>query len=66
MKLLPRAEVIESNIEISPQEYSLLCTLSDYNMVDDVYNNNEMLDFEITQALVSLRKKEIIKVIKLI
>lgn len=66
MKLLARAEVIESNIEITAQEYSLLCTLSDYNLVEDVYNNNEMLDFEITQALVSLRKKEVIKVIKLV
>ena len=66
MKLLPRAEVISSNIDITPQEYSLLCTLSDYNMVDDVYTYNEMLDFEITQALVNLRKKEILKVIKLV
>lgn len=66
MKLLPKVDVISFEIDITPTEYSVLCTLSDYNLVDDVYNNNELLDYEITQALVTLRKKEIIKVVKLV
>ena len=65
VKLVARAEVIESKIDISPSEFSLLCTLSDYSLVDDVYQHNEMFDYEITEALGSLRQKEILKVIKL-
>lgn len=64
-KLMAKADVVDSKLEITPDEYSVLCTLSDYNLVEDVYSYNEMLDFEITNALVTLRKKEVLKVIKL-
>lgn len=64
IKILVKPEFIESSIEVEQVEYNLLCTISDYNKIEDIYKNSELLDYEITNALVNLRKKDAIKVIK--
>jgi hypothetical protein len=41
-----------------------MCTISDYSDVSEIYKNSKLLDFEITNALVNLRKKDALKVVK--
>lgn len=53
---------LNGDILINSAEFNLLCTLIDYNKVSDIYIKNELLDFEITDALISLRQKKAIKV----
>jgi hypothetical protein len=64
LKLLVLPEFITSTEAVNSIEYSLMCTMSDYNLVSDIYKKSPLLDFEITNALVSLRKKNAIKVIE--
>lgn len=47
------------------EEFELLCTLTKYNKVDEIYRECPLLDFEITNSLVGLRKKKALKVSKL-
>jgi hypothetical protein len=65
IKLSIDPEFITSNQEVSGDEYDLLLTISDYNRVEDIYQNCPLLDYEITNALVSLRRKKALKVIQL-
>lgn len=64
LQLMVKPSFISEGAEVSSQEYSLLCTMSDYNLVKDIYVNNDMLDYEITNALITLRKKDAIKVVE--
>ena len=64
LKVIINSGFIEMGDKINNLEYSLLCTLSDYNKVEDVYKNSELLDFEITSAFVSLREKRALKVVR--
>ena len=64
LKLLVEPAFLTSGEEVDENEYDLLCTLSDYNLVEDLYKHSPMLDYEITMALVSLRKKNALRVIK--
>ncbi len=64
LQVMVKPEFIIEGVDVSPSEYSLLCTMSDYNLVKDIYINNEMLDYEITNALINLRKKDAIKVVE--
>jgi hypothetical protein len=62
LKLLINPEIIFDNQAITPEEFSVLATLSEYSQVDSVYQKSNLLEFEVTNALVSLRKKKAIKV----
>lgn len=64
LKLIVEPAFLEAGDELEESEYDLLCTLSDYNLVEDLYKHSPMLDYEITMALVSLRKKNALRVIK--
>ncbi len=64
VQLLPREDFFESEEKVTPEEFKLLCTISDYSRVRDIYENSTLLDYEVTNALVSLRKKQAIKVVK--
>lgn len=64
LKLLVEPNFLVSGEELTEIEYNLLCTMSDYNLVEDLYKNSPMLEYEITMALVSLRKKNALRVIK--
>jgi hypothetical protein len=63
LKLLINPEIICNEAEITPAEFQVLETLTEYSSVNDVYQNSKLLEFEITNALVSLRKKMAIKVL---
>jgi hypothetical protein len=62
LKLVIDPEVIVSKEEITPEEFDLLTTLSEWCKVSDIYKYSKLMDFEITRTLVSLRKKRAIKV----
>lgn len=64
LKLILIPDFIRSQEEVSGEEYSLMCTMSDYNLVSDIYKHSPLLDYEITNALVMLRKKNAIKVVQ--
>lgn len=64
LKILPKVDYLESNEEVTANEFSLFCTLSDYNSVKDIYTYSELLEYEITNTLMSLRKKNAIKLIQ--
>ncbi|MAX65370.1 MAG: hypothetical protein CME66_05590 [Halobacteriovoraceae bacterium] len=63
LKLYIKPEFIKTGNDVVQEEFNLLCTLGEYNKVSDVYEKCEMLDHEITYALINLRKKNAIKVV---
>ena len=63
VKLMAKPEIISANLDITTAEFKVLCTMSDYHLVQDIYKNCPLLDYEITNALVSLRKKNALTVI---
>lgn len=63
LKILIKPDFIDEGELTTGEEYELLCTLSDYNLVSDVYSNCQLIDYEITNALVSLRKKNALTVV---
>jgi hypothetical protein len=50
---------------VSSEEFNLLCTLSDYNLVSDIYRETEVPDHEVTASLVALRRKKAVRVLKI-
>lgn len=63
LKLIIRDQFIKEGSEISPEEFDLICVISEFNRVEDIYRESHLLDHEITLALVSLRKKGALKVL---
>ncbi len=64
LKILIKTEFIDLGQEVSASEFELLRTISDYNRVSEIYKNCKLLDYEITNSLVSLRKKNALTVVK--
>lgn len=62
LKLVIDPEIIVSKDDLSPQEFDVLAVISEWCKVSDIYKYSKLMDFEVTQALVSLRKKRAIKV----
>jgi len=62
LKLVIDPEIIVSRDDITPSEFDVLAVISEYCKVSDIYKYSKLLDFEVTNALVSLRKKRAIKV----
>jgi hypothetical protein len=65
LKLIIDPEVILNNQEVSADEFSVLSTLTEFSLVRDVYQFSKLLEFEVTNALVLLRKKRAIKVVNI-
>ncbi len=63
LKLLVKADFLADKAEVTPEEFEVMSTLSDWNLVKDIYQNCNLVDYEITLALVGLRKKGALKVI---
>jgi hypothetical protein len=61
VELVP--EAIFQDVDITGEEFDLMLTLCHYKLIKDVYDHCPLLDFEITNALVSLRNKKALKVI---
>ena len=62
LKLVINPEIIINEEEISPSEFDVLSVLVEWCKVEDVYRYCKLMEFEVTNALVSLRKKRAIKV----
>ncbi len=62
LKLVIDPEIIVSVDDITPQEFDVLSVITEWCNVSDIYKYSKLMDFEITHALVSLRKKRAIKV----
>jgi hypothetical protein len=60
LEIVPDA--IFQDVDITGEEFDLMLTLCHYKLVKDVYDHCPLLDFEITNALVSLRNKKALKV----
>jgi len=63
VKIIVNGEFMHQTSEVTPDEFEVLATLSEWNGVDDVYQHCPLLDHEITGALVSLRKKNALKIL---
>jgi hypothetical protein len=62
LKLLIDPEIIVNNDQITPEEFDVLALLSEWCLVSDIYKYSKLMDYEVTDALVTLRKKKAIKV----
>ena len=62
LKLVVDPEIIVNAEEITSNEFDILSLLSEWCVVSDVYKYSKLMEFEVTNALVSLRKKRAIKV----
>ncbi|MFP5490598.1 MAG: hypothetical protein ACLGG0_03810 [Bacteriovoracia bacterium] len=63
VKLIAKAEFLEAQSEVSEAEFQVLCALSEWSSVKDLYQHCSLLDYEITEALVSLRQQEALSVV---
>lgn len=63
MRLLVCGDYIRSNNSVSQKEFELLCTISEYSRVKDIYKCSKLFEFEVTETLISLRRKGALKVI---
>lgn len=64
LKLFIRPEFVKNGGDITADEFKILQLVSDYNLVKDIYENSDLFEFEITNILVNLRKKEALKVVE--
>lgn len=64
LKILIRSDFIDTGEEVNGLEFDLLNTITEFNRVKDIYQNSNLLDFEVTNSLVSLRKKNALTVVK--
>ena len=63
VKILVDSEFMDDSLPVTPQEFDVLLTLTEWNSPFEVYKNCQLLDHEITLALVSLRKKGALKIL---
>ncbi len=63
LKLLVKPEFLEAQSDVSVPEFHVLCALAEWGVVEDLYKNCPLLEYEITEALVGLRKKDALQVV---
>ncbi len=63
VKILIDAEFMTDIMPVTPEEFQVLETLAEWNRPFDIYQHCRLLDHEITGALVSLRKKNALKIV---
>lgn len=63
LKLILDTEFVAKGQSVSYIEFELMCTISDYNRVSDIFNESKLLEYQINNALVSLRQKGALKVV---
>lgn len=63
VKILIDAKFVESLDQVTKEEFEVLATLTEWSKPFDVYQHCGLLDHEITKALVSLRKKNALKIL---
>ncbi|MCB9060588.1 MAG: hypothetical protein H6622_03595 [Halobacteriovoraceae bacterium] len=63
LRIVVDPQFLKKGVRVSPEEFEVLCMLSDTERVDEVYVKSELIDFEVTKAFIDLRKKGAIKVL---
>ncbi len=63
IKILLDADFLEDTLPISSREFDVLRTLTDWNSPADLYQNCDLMEHEVTHALISLRKKGALKIL---
>lgn len=64
LRILINPVFVESGDKPDSTEFLVLKSMTTYSKISDIYRDCDLFDFEITKALVSLRKKGAIKVLK--
>lgn len=62
LRLLINPEIVVNKDDVSSQEFELLTVMSEWSLVSDIYKHARLFEYEVTEALVSLRRKKAIKV----
>jgi hypothetical protein len=62
LRLVIDPEIVVNEEKITPEEFDILSVLTEWCTVSDVYKHSRLMEFEVTDALVGLRKKRAIKV----
>lgn len=62
IKLLIKGDFMLHGSQVNSTEFQVLKVISDYSKVDDIYNESGLMEYEVTNALVSLRKKGALRV----
>lgn len=62
LRLVVDPEIIVNLEEITSDEFDVLTVLAESCIVADIYKYSKLMEFEVTNALVGLRKKRAIKV----
>ena len=63
VKILIDSEFIDDTLPVTPEEFDVLQVLTEWNNTHDIYQHCQLMDHEITWALVSLRKKGALKIV---
>jgi hypothetical protein len=63
LKLMVNSSLFEEDKNLDAGEFELICAIIDHSKVKDIYRECYLYEHEITHALVSLRKKGLLKVI---
>lgn len=63
VKLVAKPSFLEAEGDVSEAEFQVLCALAEWSSVRDLYLKCTLLDYEITEALVSLRNQNALSVI---
>lgn len=62
LKLVINPEIVVDKTILSSDEYDVLLLVTEWNKVSDIYSKSILMEYQITNALVSLRKKKALKV----
>ncbi len=62
LQLMINPEIVVNTEELTPEEFDTLSLLTEWSKVSDIYNQTKLLEFELTNSLISLRRKKAIRV----
>ncbi len=62
LQLIVNPEIVVNQENLTPEEFDTLSLLTEWSKVSDVYSQTKLLEFELTNSLVSLRRKKAIRV----
>lgn len=65
LRLVVDPEIIVNETELTSGEFDVLSTMTEWCLVSDIYKHSQLMEFDITTALVGLRKKRAIKVFQI-
>lgn len=63
IKILISGDFMEDSSPVTPAEFDVLLALTEWNSPFDIYQHCQLMDHEITWALVSLRKKGALRIL---